>query len=206
MSDLGNNLPPRNASGRFIKRTAVPIPQPPADNLEPDPVPIPAPTPRTVTQPSADDLEPNPAPASPPTLRPIAQPSELEPRTPSPHPPAPLTTPAHSATPNAADNEAPLPAPDFGNLDSLSPDSSIHTGTDSESPPPAAVSWEPPTLGQQSTNLAAPLRPLLPSGTLSTHLYPPQNLALGTLRTHPWQHQLRRYVSQKSTTDRKSTV
>jgi hypothetical protein len=135
MSGLGNNLPPRDSSGRFMKRPDIPIPQQSAESLEKlEPVPIPAPTPRLV-----------------------AQPSELEPRTPSPSPgpPAPPTTPTHPATPIS---EALPPAPDFGDLDSPSPVSSV--SSDSVSPPPTP-SWTPLVLGQHSTNLAAPLRPLL---------------------------------------------
>lgn len=130
MSGLGNNLPPRDSSGRFIKRPEIPTPQQSAESLEKlEPVPIPAPTPRLV-----------------------AQPSELEP-SPSPYPPAPPATPTHPATPIS---EAPPPARLW--RPSLSPVSSV--SSDSESPP-RAPSWTPLALGQHSTNLAAPLRPLL---------------------------------------------
>jgi hypothetical protein len=140
MSGLGNNLPPRDPSGRFVKR---PLPSPPPRSAE---RPLPSPPPRSAGPlETVSVLAPTPRPPPP---RFISPPSDAEPRTPSPR----------------DDDKAPLYAPDFRNPGSASPGSSAGSNFQ-----PAPSSRHPSPPSSPSVRHVYSLRPLTPTPQKAAH-------------------------------------
>ncbi|KAI0267962.1 hypothetical protein BGY98DRAFT_374765 [Russula aff. rugulosa BPL654] len=183
MSGLGNTLPPRDSSGRFIRRPDSPHHLPSADRSDqPDSAPLPIPSPALPRPSHLQRLIANPLEISDASSVPF---SALVSRTtsllnapdsdsPDPHTPSPSpSSPNHPRTPVRrpisiwVDNHPPLLAPDFPALSPRDPEDSF-----SAAPPPQDLLFPELDLGIADSSFdtaPAPVKPRSPRNSFQLH-------------------------------------
>jgi hypothetical protein len=157
MSNLGDNLPPRDSSGRFVRRSDIP---PLLSSAETVIIPLPIPGPASPDPSPLSRLSSLPSDNRCASFVPFSESHVLEPRTPSPDYRAPPTTPERPAV-YIQDNEAPLLALNFSDLDSKGLVSSLDSDSDSFLAIPSRAGVTSRHRSTSSTDSTPSSRPLL---------------------------------------------